>query len=63
MPSSELWEQAQPSWQDARCSFQLCTRRNNEGQIGQCHFGKRRPDGADHEEKRPGLVGLDEVLT
>jgi hypothetical protein len=30
-----------------------------EGSVGQWHFGKRRPSGADHEEQPPELIGLD----
>jgi hypothetical protein len=26
-----------------------------EGWVGQWHFGKHRPGGADHEEQQPGL--------
>jgi hypothetical protein len=32
-----------------------------KGQVGQWHFGKRRPSRADHEEQPPELVGLDAV--
>ena len=28
------------------------------GPVGEWHFGKRRPSGADHEEKPPGLAGV-----
>ena len=30
-----------------------------KNKVGQRHFGKRRPGGADHGEKRPGPAGLD----
>jgi hypothetical protein len=29
---------------------------DSEGQVGQWHFGKRRPSGADHEEQPPELA-------
>ena len=33
-----------------------------QGLVGQWHFGKRRPSGADHEEQPAGLAGLDATL-
>ena len=33
-----------------------------KGQVGQWHFGKRRPISEDHEEQEPGLAGLDATL-
>ena len=33
-----------------------------KGQVGQWHFGKRRPSGADDEEQPPGLAGLNATL-
>jgi hypothetical protein len=33
--------------------------RITEGQVGQWHFGKRRPSGTGHEEQQPEPVGLD----
>ena len=45
---------------DERTHYQLQWRDPiTKGQVGQWHFGKRRPSGADHEEQQPEPIGLD----
>jgi len=37
----------------------MADRLRAKGLVGQWHFGKRRPSGADHEEQQPEPIGLD----
>ena len=59
LPSGQGRPPARAGPADGGRADQRLPARSAEGQVGQWHFGKRRPSVTDHEEQQPEPVGLD----